>query len=76
MHRHLGRSHETTFGTRQLERRETSLHSDTQHGVKVLQRRKRNVILQKNFRDIVQPILIRNEGSPGYDEIRKKKKEG
>ena len=31
---------------------------------------------RQNLRDFVEPIRIRNEGSPNYDEIRKEKTEG
>ena len=31
---------------------------------------------RQNLRDIVEPIRVRNEGSPSYDEIRKEKPEG
>ena len=31
---------------------------------------------RQNLRDIVEPIRVRNEGSPSYDETRKEKPEG
>ena len=79
MHRYLGRSHETTFGTGQLERRETILNSDTQqvrrHGVEIGSCKEGRGTRHSGqyLRDIVESIRVRHEGSPSDDEIRKKR---
>ena len=76
------RLHETTFGTGQLERRETSLHSDTQqlrrHGVEMRSCKERRGTRHsgQDLRDIVESIRVRHDGSPRDDEIRKKKVKG
>ena len=75
----MGRSHETTFGTGQFERRETSLHSDTQqlrrHGVEMrsCKERRGTRLSGQDLRDIVELIRVRHEGSPSDDEIFKKR---
>ena len=82
MHRYLGRSHETTFGTGQLERRETSLQSDTQQlrrhddEMRSWKERRGTRHSGQHLRDIVESIRVRHEGSPSDDEIRKKKAKG